>query len=127
MKAEVLEQDDTTAALVSGIDDGLRGVADTIRSERHRAAEELWSAAATGLRLYFGLTWPFGPSEMRGQNYGGALLERIANRRKRRADARIVGDLAVFERDVEVDADEHAPTLQLEVPDRELHSPFFTM
>ena len=39
---------------------------------------------------------------------GGAALEEELERRQRRADARVVGDAAVLERHVEVDADEDA-------------------
>ena len=49
-----------------------------------------------------------GPAEMAGQDDPRALAEQVADRRDRGADARIVGDLAVLERDVEVDADEDA-------------------
>ena len=48
------------------------------------------------------------------------LLERVADGRQRRADARVVADHAVLQRHVEVDADEHALALQVEVADREL-------
>ena len=48
-----------------------------------------------------------------------ALSER-RDRRDRRADARVVGDLAVGERDVEVDADEDAFAGDVRVADREL-------
>jgi hypothetical protein len=36
----------------------------------------------------------------------GAVVEEIAERRKRRADARVVGDSPVLERNVEVGSDE---------------------
>ena len=42
-------------------------------------------------------------------------LAQVLDRRQRRADARVVGDRAVLERDVEVDADEHAPAVDLDV------------
>ena len=39
-------------------------------------------------------------------------VERVLDRRQRLADARVVADDAALERDVEVDADEHASALQ---------------
>src|SRR5581483_11575520 len=55
-----------------------------------------------------------------------AVLDDVANRRQRRADARVVADRAVLQRHVEVDAHEHALAGDVEVANRKLHSPFFT-
>jgi len=55
-----------------------------------------------------------------------AVVQRVLNRRQRRADARIVADAAVFHRHVEVDPDEHALSFQVEVADGQFHKPFAT-
>ena len=77
--------------------------------------------AATGFRLYFGFDLSLRPAEMRREDHRRALLERVPNRRQRRANARVVGDDAVLERDVEVHADEHTAPRQIEISDREFH------
>ena len=58
------------------------------------------------------------PAEVRGENHRRALVERVLNRRQRRGDARVVGDRAVLERHVEVDADEDTLAAQIEILDR---------
>src|SRR6185369_17281937 len=50
----------------------------------------------------------FWPSEVRSENHTRAVIDRVLDRRQRRSDARIVVNLAVFDRHVEVDADEQS-------------------
>jgi hypothetical protein len=47
-----------------------------------------------------------------------AAVEEVSQRRERGADAHVVGDLPVLERDVEVGADEDPPAGDLRLPDR---------
>ena len=54
---------------------------------------------------------------MRGEDDARAVLARVAHRRQRRRDARRVGDRAVLQRDVEVDADEDALAGEVELID----------
>ena len=61
-----------------------------------------------------------GPPEVAGQDHPGALAEEGPDRRDRRPDPRVVGDLAVLERDVEVDPDEDALAGRVDVADGEL-------
>ena len=63
---------------------------------------------------------------MAGEDDGRAAVQRVRDRRQRRLDARVVLDLAVGERDVEIDANEDALALEIQVRDRELHRPFVT-
>ena len=49
-----------------------------------------------------------GPAEVAREDHPGALRLEVADRRQRRADAGVVGDLAVLQRDVEVDPHEDA-------------------
>ena len=83
------------------------------RCSRRRSAtgraEQLGERAATGLQAHLGIGLALRPAEVRGQDDGRApAFERVLDRRQRRADARVVADDAVLERDVEVDADEDA-------------------
>jgi hypothetical protein len=52
---------------------------------------------------------------VRGQNHSRALINRELNRGDGRRDARVVGDLAVFERDVEINTNENPLPRQVEV------------
>ena len=54
---------------------------------------------------------PLRPAQVRAEDQPRAALEQQLDRGQRRADARVVGDLAVLERHVEVDPGEHALAL----------------
>ncbi len=56
-----------------------------------------------------------GTAEVRAEDDLGLVAERVLDGGERLADARVVGDDAVFERHVEVDADEHALVGEVEV------------
>src|SRR4029077_16906957 len=62
----------------------------------------------------------FRAAKMRSQHDAGALLDGEADGRKRFADARVVGDDGILERNVEIDADENALAAKVEVIDGEL-------
>ena len=64
------------------------------------------SRRATGSSEYFGSGFPFGPAEVREQHDARAAVEQRVDRRQRGANARVVGDCALVERHVEVDANE---------------------
>ena len=70
---------------------------------------------------------PLGRPQMRGEHHGRAVIERVPDRRQRSPDARVVGDAAVLERDVEVDTDEHPLAGEIEIAKGPLHNPFFAM
>ena len=57
------------------------------------------------------------PAEVAHQHDGRAVLEQVDDRGIARADPRVVLDLAVLDRDVEVDANEDALALRIEVSD----------
>jgi hypothetical protein len=57
---------------------------------------------------------------MAGEHHGRAVIKRIADCRQSGANPRIVLDAAVFQRHVEVDANEDALPSQIEVFDGEL-------
>ena len=82
------------------------------RRSRWRSSPR-WSSsrarcAATGFELNSGLGPPFGPPEVRGQDHGRPVLERVLDGRQRRADARVVLDAPFLDGHVEVHADEDA-------------------
>jgi hypothetical protein len=55
-----------------------------------------------------------------GEHRRRAGVERELNRRQGGAQSRVVADLSVFQRHVEVDANENALAFEVEVFDREL-------
>ena len=55
------------------------------------------------------------PSEMRRENHSRTMFSRVVDRGNGRANTRIVIDLAVFDGNVEINADEDAFACQLEV------------
>jgi hypothetical protein len=59
---------------------------------------------------------------MRGDDHDArARLDGISDRRQRLANAGVVADDAVLERDIEIDPDEHAATGEVEVANALLH------
>ncbi len=60
------------------------------------------------------------PSQVRSQDDGRAPFERVPDGRKRRPDARVIGNRAVLDRHVEIDADEDPLARQLEVANGQL-------
>ena len=60
---------------------------------------------------------------MRAEDHARAALAQRRDRRQRRADARVVADRAVLQRNVEIDAAEHAPARDLQriQASRQLH------
>ena len=87
--------------------------------ESHRAAQQLADARGDGPQAHLRIRLALRSAEVRGEDHArGARLERVIDRGQRLADARVVADDAALERDVEVDADEHAPALELEIANR---------
>ena len=122
MKPEILEQHHTAAAVMGGIDRGFRGLPDAVGRKRHRPTQERRGACGDRFQAVLRIHLPLRASQVRGEHHRCPVIERVANRRERRADTRVVGHLAILERHVEVDAHEHAPTLQIEISDGKLHN-----
>src|SRR5256714_6857318 len=59
-----------------------------------------------------------GAAEMGDQDHAGTALEQVLDGRERLADAGVVDDAAILDRDVEVDADQHALARDVEVANR---------
>jgi len=64
------------------------------------------SRSATGRKAHAVLDLAVGPAEMAGKNDDRPLGEQRLDRRSAGHDPAVVGDLAVLERNVEIDADE---------------------
>src|SRR2546423_13420102 len=60
-----------------------------------------------------------GPAKMRCEDEASAFLDGEAQGRERLANARVVGNRAIIQRDIEVDANEHALAAQIEIVDGE--------
>ena len=128
VEAEVLEKDHAAARTVDHLHGILRRRADAVVDELHGPSEQLREVTCDGRQAELRVRLSLRPTEMAGEDDGGAAIERVSNRRQRRRDPRVVGDPAVLQRNVEVDANEDALALEVEVLDRELrhYSPFLT-
>ena len=71
-----------------------------------------------GAKAHGGHGLALGTAEVRAENDLGLVAERVLNGGQCLANARVVGDDAVFEGNVEVDADEDALVGEVEVADR---------
>ncbi len=120
MKAQVLEEYDRGALRVRGVNGLVRGVADAVFGERHRPAEQLREPGGHRTQAHVGIRLAFRPPQVAREDHRAAAFEHVLNRRQRSADAGVVADHAVLQRDVEVDADEDPLALEVEIPDREL-------
>ena len=117
VEAEVLEQQDL--ARPQPLDGVLGPDAERVAGDRHVPAEELASRrCATGRSRRLSWTLPSGRPRWLARIDPGALAEQGADGGHRGPDARVVGDLAVLERDVEVDAHEDALARGVDVADR---------
>ena len=123
MEADVLEEHDVSRPqrphTVRDI------LADRVRNEGDVAAEELAEALRHRRERELRVA-SFRPTEMRDERHGGAAISQQADRRQRRTDSRLIGDGSLFERDVEIDANEDALSFRIQVPHRALperHAP----
>ena len=104
----------------------LGNLADAVGREGHvlRLVEELVQQLAQsrghGAQAHRLHHLALGASQVRAENDLGLVAQRIFDRRQCLADARVVGDGAVLQRNIEVDADEHALVGKVEVANREL-------
>ena len=108
-KARVLEQQDLAVCQVVRRLDALRRCRCSRRTRPCVPAAARRAARATGSQRILRLRLALRPAEVRQQDDARAAIEQELDRRQRRADARVVGDVpVVVERDVEVDAHERA-------------------
>ena len=118
VEAEVLQEQDL--AVAEALDRVLRAHAEGVAGHRDRLAHELAEALGHRPEPEAVADLAVRPAEVAGQDDPGALGLQVPDRGQRRPDARVVGDPAILERDVEVDADEDALARGVEVPDGEL-------
>src|SRR6185437_4204106 len=87
-----------------------------VAPQRHGLAEQLREPRRDGFQRQrlIGLAL-LRPAQVREDEDLGALLERVADRRQRRADPRIAGDDAILDRDVEILADQDPLAAQVHV------------
>ena len=90
-------------------------LADAVLGEGDRAAEHADQRRHDRLQRHTSARPALGPAEMGEQDHLAALAGDFRDGRRDGAMRRVVGDLAVGHRDVEVDADEHALALQVGV------------
>ena len=88
---------------------------DAVRRELHFFSKELREARGDRFETEFGFSFALRPSEVRHEDDARTLLGEPLDGGQRRADPPIVGDLAVLERNVEVDAHEHTSSAGFEV------------
>ena len=91
-----------------------------VAGDRHVPAEELRQPLRDGPQAEAVLDLAVGPAEVAREDDPRAVGEQVVDGRDGGADARVVGDLAVLERDVEVDADEDALAGDVDVADGQL-------
>jgi len=117
MEAEVLQEDRLARAhSLHGI---LGAGAKRVTGDGHIATKELRQALADGPQPQAVLDLPIRASEMTGEDDLGAVGEEARDRRQGGPDPGVVGDLAVGQRNVEVDAHEDALARGVEVADRQ--------
>ncbi len=117
VEAQVLEQDDLGSAMRCG-HGGFRRLADAVGRKDDVALQQLPQSIGDRLQAELRRRLALRPPQVRRKNDRRALVERVVNGRQRRGDARVVGDRAVLDRHVEVDADEDALAAEIEVLDR---------
>ena len=92
--AQVLEQHDLPVAQV--LHEVLRPVADAVVGHHDLGPEQLGQAGADRHERILGIDLAIGAPEVARQDDARALLLRELDRRQRRADARVVGDLTLL-------------------------------
>ena len=122
MEADVFEDEHFPVAQGFALAFGSR--ADAIQGEGHGLAEKFFQFFRGGPEGIFWIGTALGPAEMRSEDEAAAFLNGEAERGNRFADACVVGDDAVFQRNVEVHADENAFAAEVEVVDGELGHDF---
>ncbi len=112
MEARVFEQQHI--ARIELGDRGLGGLADAIVRERDRAADGARHLGGERPERFL-VVAALRPAEMRNEDHLAALAGDLVDGRRHALDAGDVGDLAVLHRRVEVDAQEHAFAVDVDV------------
>src|SRR5713101_3135464 len=118
MEADVFEQEDIAVGECFAL--RLRNGPDTVRGKSNRPADEFLELLGYLHERVFRIWAALGAAQMRSEHQSAALLNREAERGERFANAGVVGDHTVFERNVEVHADEDALSAKIEIVDGQL-------
>src|SRR5215831_15291221 len=101
MESEVLEQDDL-APLGCPLDRRARRITDAVLGELYRPSKEIRQSGRDRFQRELGVGLAFGPPEMRRENDGRSVLQRVLDGGHRRAYAGVVRDCAILDWHVEV-------------------------
>ena len=118
MEANIFEHQNF--AVAQGFALAFRSRSDAIQSKGHGLAEQFFQFFGGRPKRIFQIRAAFGPAEMRSENEAATFLDGQAKSRESFADARVIGDDAILERNVEVHADENAFAAKVESVDGEL-------
>src|ERR1700676_4596114 len=124
MEANVFEQQNFAVAKRFALGFGDR--AGAIRGKANGFANERFELFRDREKRKLGVGTALGAPEVRSKDQAAAFLNGEAKRGERFADASVVGDYAIFERDVEVHANENALAAEFEIVDGELFLGFVT-
>jgi hypothetical protein len=116
MKADVLEHDDL--AVTHRLHGGLDRRPDAVVQMTHRVAHQLAQPLRERRRPVGLIHFAVRATKMRHQDHARAALGQVLDGRDCLADARIVDDPAALHWNVEIDADQHALTGDVDVADR---------
>ena len=121
VKAKILEENDAISRASRLVYGRFRALADAVLSKGDRSPEKLRKPRGYRPKAELRCHGSLRPAEVAGErDHRRTVIQRVLDRRNRGADACVVADASLFERDVEVDADEDPLTLQIEVFDRQL-------
>src|SRR5258707_2918079 len=115
MKAEVFQQQNF--AIFQGHDFCGCRFAATVVSEPDRLGQQSRQMFSYGTQAVFLHSLTLRSAQMRSQDHARAMFGCVLDGWNRGADPGVVFDLAVFDGNVEVNADEDAPAVQVEVTD----------
>ena len=116
MEAQVLEQQQVAGTQLADrhLDPWTKGVT----GHPHVATEQLAEPIRDRLEAQRVVDLALRPAEVAGQDHRRASLEEIEDRRQAGADAGVVGDPPVVERDVQVGPQEDPLAPNIDIPDR---------
>src|SRR5437016_8527540 len=118
MEADIFEQED--AAFSERFALGLRNGADTVGGKANWQADEFFELFGDREERVFRVGATFRAAEMRSEHDAPAFLYGEADCRERFANAGVVGDHPIFERNVEVHANEDALSAKVQIGEGEL-------
>jgi len=104
-------------AVVHGVDGRLRGRSNAIIDVFDRPLQQFAESGGQRRRPRGFVDLAIRAAEVRHQDHPGAAAHQVLDRRQRLADPGVVLDAAILDRDVEVDAEEHALPGDVDIAD----------